>query len=106
MHSAEEYTYRVFWSEEDDSFVATVVEFPGLSSIEDTQEKALFGMVELLRFLLGEMEKDGDDPPAPMGAKHFSGEIRLRMPKEVHKRVAIEAAEQGVSINQLLVSRI
>ncbi|MDN4469846.1 toxin-antitoxin system HicB family antitoxin [Gordonibacter sp. ResAG-26] len=30
----------------------------------------------------------------------------MRMSSEQHRRVAIEAAEQRVSINQLLVSRI
>ena len=106
MYRAEEYTYRVFWSEEDAAFIATVAEFPSLSSIEDTQEEALSGMVELLKFILDEMEKDGDEPPRPLNRKHYSGEIRLRMPQEVHQRIALEAAEQKVSINQLLVSRI
>jgi len=106
MHKAEDYTYRVFWSEEDRSYIATVAEFPRLSSIEDTQEKAFKGMVNLVRFVLEETEKDGEEPPAPLTKKFYSGEIRLRMPTEVHRRVAIEAAEQGTSINQLLLSRI
>jgi len=106
MHKAEDYTYRVFWSEEDDAYIATVAEFPRLSSIEDTQSEAFAGMVELVRFVLNEMEKAGEVPPIPLTKKRYSGEIRLRMPTEVHRRVAMEAAEQGVSINQLLVSRI
>ncbi len=106
MHKAEDYTYRVFWSEEDKAYIATVAEFPRLSSVEDTQAEAFNGMVELVRFLLNEMEKDGDVIPVPFTKKPYSGNIRLRMPKEQHQRIAIEAAEQGVSINQLLVSRI
>ena len=106
MYKAEDYTYKVFWSEEDDSFIATVAEFPRLSSIEDTQSKAFTGMVELVGFVLDEMKKEGEEPPTPLSRRRYSGEIRLRMPKEVHRRVAIEAAEQGVSINQLLLSRI
>lgn len=38
MHKAEDYTYRVFWSEEDKSFISTVAEWPRLSSDEDTQD--------------------------------------------------------------------
>jgi len=106
MAEAEEYTYRVFWSEEDQSFIATVAEFPRLSSIEDTQKKAFSGMVDLVKFILRDMKKEGEEPPTPLAKKRYSGEIRLRMPKEVHQRIACEAAEQGVSINQLLVSRI
>ena len=106
MYKAEDYTYRVCWSEEDDSYIATVAEFPRLSSIEDTQGKAFTGMVELVGFILNEMIQEGEEPPAPLAKRKYSGEIRLRMPKEVHRRVAMEAAEQGVSLNQLLVSRI
>lgn len=106
MYKPEEYSYRVFWSEEDQAFIATVVEFPRMSSIEDTQEAALSGMVEQLRFVIGEIEKDGDEVPVPLSKKSYSGSIRLRMPTEVHRRITLEAAEQNISINQLLVSRI
>ncbi|MCL2403230.1 MAG: type II toxin-antitoxin system HicB family antitoxin [Coriobacteriia bacterium] len=106
MSKAEEYTYRVFWSEEDSAYVATVTEFPSLSSVEESQVEALAGAVKLVDFVLDEMKKDNQPPPVALGRKKYSGEIRLRMPKEVHRRVACEAAEQGVSINQMLVSRI
>lgn len=106
MHRAEDYTYRVFWSEENNAYIATVAEFPRISSIEDTQQEAFTGIVDLVRFLLEEMKKEGSKAPSPLTKKAYSGEIRLRMPKEVHRRVAIEAAEQGTSINQLLLSRI
>ena len=32
---ADEYTYRVFWSDEDEGYVTTVAEFPSLSHIAD-----------------------------------------------------------------------
>ena len=106
MYKAEEYTYRVFWSEEDNCFITTVAEWPRLSSVEDTQQASFSGMVELVRFLIAEMTKNGEEPPRPISKRRFSGHISLRMPKEQHLRVAIEAAEQGVSLNQLLISRI
>jgi predicted HicB family RNase H-like nuclease len=106
MYRAEDYLYKVFWSDEDNEYVATVVEFPSLSSIEPTQIEALNGMVDLVRWALEDMAKDGEDPPAPLSKRHYSGNYPLRMTPEQHRRIATEAAEQGVSINQLLVSRI
>ncbi|HBT94881.1 MAG TPA: toxin-antitoxin system HicB family antitoxin [Coriobacteriia bacterium] len=106
MFKAQEYTYRVFWSREDNAFIATVAEFPSLSGVGDTQSEALDGIVEVVRFVLTDMVNSREIIPAPLNARNYSGNIRLRMPKEQHRRVAIEAAEQGVSINQLLVSRI
>ena len=106
MFEAKDYTYRVFWSEEDQAYVATVIEFPRLSSIEDTANAALDGMRNEVEFLLGVMEKDNMDIPTPLHRREYSGKVVLRMSKEQHARVVEEAAEQGVSINQLLVSRI
>lgn len=106
MVKAQEYAYRVFWSEEDSAFVATVAEFPGLSCVEDAQDRAFFGMVELVRGVLADMEEQGEEPPRPLGSKRYTGRYPLRMSPEQHRRVAMEAAEQHVSVNQLLVSRI
>ena len=106
MYKAEEYTYRVFWSEEDKAFASTVVEFPGLSNIDEDRTAALDGMAGLLAFVLEDMEAKKEKTPTPLGKRHYSGKISLRMSPEQHRRVAMEAAEQGVSINQLLVSRV
>ena len=35
------YTIQIFWSDEDESFVAVCQEFPGLSAIGETREEAL-----------------------------------------------------------------
>ena len=106
VYRAEEYTYRVFWSEEDQVFVSTVVEFPSLSNVDEDRITALNGMSGLLAFVLKDMESKGEEIPPPLGKRYYSGKISLRMNPEQHRRIAMEAAEQGVSINQLLVSRI
>lgn len=106
MYQAKDYTYRVFWSDEDDAYIATAAEFPGLSSIEDTPAEALCGMVDLVDFTLSDLVSETKPAPEPLRSRSYSGKISLRMPAEQHRRVAMEAAEQGVSINQLLVSRV
>lgn len=106
MHEAKEYTYRVFWDDSDKAHIATVAEFPGLSNADEDQLEALAGMRDLLEFVLKDMEEEGETPPVPLGQRQYSGRILLRMPKEVHRRISLEAAEQDISVNQLLVSRI
>jgi len=106
-YKAEDYTYRVFWSDEDSAFIAACVEFPSLSNIDESgQSAALEGMVELLQDVLDEMEESGETPPIPFSRRRYSGRISLRITPEQHRRIAIESAEQGVSINQLLVARV
>lgn len=65
---ADEYTYRVFWSDEDEGYVATVAEFPSLSHIADQQQDALSGLVGLVGDVLSDMAEAGEQPPAPWGA--------------------------------------
>ena len=106
MYSADEYHYHVVRDTAGKAFIATVVEFPSLSNIDDSQIGALAGMVDLVSFVLADMEENGEEIPTPLVKRKFSGKISLRMTPEQHRRVATEAAEQGISINQLLVSRI
>jgi predicted HicB family RNase H-like nuclease len=44
--------------------------------------------------------------PEPLGTRHYKGNITLRVPPDVHRNLAILSAEQGVSINQLVLSRL
>ena len=106
MHDARSYTYRVLWSTEDQAFVATAAEFPSLSNLAPTQEGALRGMVEVVQGALEILESERREVPQPLGSKRFSGHLSLRITPEEHRRVAMEAAEAGVSINQLIASRI
>ena len=43
----------------------------------------------------------GETPPDPLAAKRFSGKFVVRVPPDVHRRLATEAAEEGVSLNRL-----
>lgn len=105
-YRAEEYTYRVAWSEEDGEFVCTVDEFKSLSNLDENQFDAFTGMVDLVHAVLDDMHQAGEEPPIPFSKRRYSGHISLRLAPEQHRRLAMESAEQGVSINQLLVSRV
>lgn len=102
----EKYSYRVFWSEPDEAYIGTVAEFPSLSHVDDTQGAAFYGIVDLVGHVLEDMQESGEAAPQPFGEAAYSGKLSLRMSPEQHRRIAMEAAEQGVSINHLLTSRI
>ncbi|MBS5450091.1 MAG: toxin-antitoxin system HicB family antitoxin [Coriobacteriia bacterium] len=106
MYQAEEYTFRVFYSQEDHAFIATAAEFPSLSNVGDSQADALAGLVTLIQDVLSDLQEEGAAAPEPLGRRRYSGKISLRITPQQHRRLAMEAAEQGVSINQLLVSRV
>jgi predicted HicB family RNase H-like nuclease len=106
MSAAEHYSYRVRWSAEDDAYVGTVAEMPSLSWVADERNGAFEGVQRLTADVVAEMEASGETPPAALADRSFSGRFVVRIPAEVHRRLAIEAAEQNVSLNRLVSARL
>ncbi|MCL2137403.1 MAG: antitoxin HicB [Coriobacteriia bacterium] len=63
MNRTDEYDYRVIWSESDSVYIATVAEFPSLSYIDVGQTAALAGIVDLVGFILKDMESNSGEAP-------------------------------------------
>lgn len=106
MPDATHYTYRVAWSAEDGEHVATVVEFPSLSWLAPTQVEALRGIADVVRDVLADLAASGEPVPEPLAERTYSGRFVVRVPAEVHRRLAREAAEQHVSLNRLVSDRL
>lgn len=102
----DKYTYRVTWSEDDNEYVGLCAEFPSLSWLADTPEKALKGIRNLVADVLMDMDKTDEPIPEPIASKHFSGKFMVRVPPEVHRKLAIQAAESGVSLNRIASSKL
>ena len=100
------YTYRVSWSPEDHEYVATVIEFRSLSWLAPDPAAALLGLRDLVAQVVDELETSGQPVPEPLAERQFSGEFRLRIPPALHRALAIEAAEQGVSLNRLVSAKV
>ena len=100
------YTYRITWSVEDDQHVGCCAEFPSLSWLAPTAGKALAGIRNLVREVLNDMRETGESPPQPLADRPYSGRFVVRIPPETHRDLAIQAAEQGVSLNRLVSARL
>ena len=100
------YTYRVTWSEDDKEYVGLCAEFPSLSWLSKTPEAALKGIRAVVAEVVKDMQKSGEEVPQPIASKNYSGKFMVRIPPEVHRNLAIQAAESGISINRLVSSRL
>jgi len=100
------YTYRVTWSVEDSEFVATCAEFPSVSHLADKQIDAISGLERLIRKVLREMAKSGEDIPEPYADRRYSGKFNLRVGVALHRQLVIEAAEEELSLNQYVIRRL
>lgn len=105
-HSADHYTYRVRWSAEDQAYVATVAELPSLSWLDEDRSEAFAGIQRLAADVVQELATSGEPVPEAIADRDYSGKFQVRIPPEAHRRLAIEAAEQGVSLNRLASSRL
>lgn len=104
--SVDHYTYRVTWSPEDGEHVGLCVEFPSLSWLAEKPEAALKGIRKVVSDVVADMDAAGEPIPSPLAEKHYSGQFRVRIPPEVHRHLALEAAEQGVSLNRLASAKL
>ena len=104
--NAKHYTYRVIWSEEDHEFVGLCAEFPSLSWLEAEQGAALTGVVSLVEQAVADMEAHGEPVPGPLSLQKYSGKFMVRTTPEVHRRLAVQAVESGVSLNRFVNSKL
>lgn len=102
----DKYTYRVEWSEEDKTHIARCLEFPSLTADSSTPEKAITELRKVVETSVDWMKEEGEEIPEPIGLQKFKGNLTLRVPPEVHKNLAIKSAEEGVSINQYILSKL
>jgi predicted HicB family RNase H-like nuclease len=100
------YTYKVTWSPEDNEHIGLCVEFPSLSWLAATPEEALTGIQQVVADVVADLKASGETIPPALAEKHYSGEFRVRIPPELHRMLALQAAEQGVSLNRLASSKL
>ena len=100
------YTYRVTWSEEDEEYVGLCAELPSLSWLAATPEDALEGIRQVVAEVVADLEANQENVPEPLAIRQYSGKFMIRIPPEVHRQLAIEAAEAGVSLNRLASARL
>lgn len=102
----DKYTYRVTWSEEDKEHIGLCAEFPSLSWLATTPETALKGIRNVVATVVQDMRANGERIPEPIARKQYSGKFVVRVPPEVHRRLVLEAAEVGVSLNRLASAKL
>ena len=52
------------------------------------------------------MESGGEKIPAPLALQKYSGKFQVRTTPEMHRQLAMQAAEAGVSLNRFINSRL
>lgn len=101
MIDTHRYPAQVFWSDEDQGFIALASDLPGCSSFGSTQDEAIHELQHAISAWIEAAEKAGNPVPCPScPADDYSGKLALRMAKSLHRKLAECARVEGVSLNQ------
>ncbi|BCW74715.1 hypothetical protein NicSoilB11_10400 [Arthrobacter sp. NicSoilB11] len=76
-----QYRYSVQWSPEDLEFVATILEFPSLSWLDEDQFEGLRGIERLVSDVIDDLKQAGEPVPEPIATQKFSGRLTSGCPR-------------------------
>ncbi|MDW7656523.1 MAG: toxin-antitoxin system HicB family antitoxin [Bacillota bacterium] len=103
-----DYPIRIYLDTENDTYnwVAEYPDLPGCIGVGDTKEEALSEAEANKSIWLESAEENGEKIPMPSiaYAMEYSGKFNLRIPKSLHRDLAIQAEVEGVSLNALCIS--
>ena len=109
MNNTTRYPASVFWSDEDKCFIATVADLPGCSAGGDTQAEALAELEHAISAWIEAAKAVGNSVPAPTDLARkpkYSGRLVVRMPIDLHAKLAGLADTNRVSLNQFIVYQL
>jgi predicted RNase H-like HicB family nuclease len=87
-------------------YFATVQELDGCMSDGATLEETYANIQEAMEGWIETRLEAGFHIPEPLGADKYSGKFVVRLPKSLHRRLAIEAEKEGVSLNQYTLYKL
>lgn len=103
---SDKYAYRIAWSEEDKEYVGLCAEFPSLSWLDKSQDKAFKGIRQLVAEVIDDLQSQHELIPEPLSSKRFSGKFVVRVTPECHRELALEAQENKVSLNRFVSDKL
>lgn len=99
------YPIEVFWSDEDEGYIAIAPDLPGASAWGKTEAEAIQELHTVIDLWIKAAKKAGNPIPKPSNPADlsYSGKFLMRVPKRLHAELARAAKAQGVSLNQYVL---
>ena len=99
------YTHELVRNE-DGTWFARVVEFPGCMTEGETAEEAIANLDDAMASWIAVHLEDGEPIPPPLTSDEYSGKFLMRVPKTLHRELARHAELEGVSLNQFALAAL
>lgn len=91
---------REFVPNDDGTWFARVLEFPGCMTEGETQIEAVSNLEDAMIGWIEVKLEDGELIPDPLNDEAYSGKFIVRVAKSLHRDIARRAEHEGVSLNQ------
>lgn len=97
---------RIIIPEDDGTFSADILEFPGCFAEGQTPDEAYTNLERVAESWIEAALEQGQEIPPPLSTHDFPGRIALRIPRSIHKQAAKFAKMDGTSLNQFFLAAI
>ncbi len=98
------YLINIFWSEEDQIYMAEAPELEGCITHGNSPEEAVRKAGEAIKSWIQAAKKLKHPLPQPVTKRRVSGKFNVRIPKTLHKSLIVKSAQEGVSLNHLVTT--
>lgn len=56
--------------------------------------------------VVADVKRNREEIPVPLAERAYSGQFKVRIPPQVHRTLALQAAEEGISLNRLASAKL
>jgi predicted HicB family RNase H-like nuclease len=92
--------------DEDGDWLAHLVELPSVSAFSDSPERAVDELHIAWEGVKKSYRKHKEPIPVAPSKKNYSGQFNVRLDKRLHRALAMEAAQAGVSLNAIVARKL
>lgn len=94
------YRVEIVPDETEGGYALHCPELPGCITCAATVEEGIALLEDAKRSWLEACLADGTPIPEPSRLEDYSGQFKLRLPKSLHRALALRSSEEGISMNQ------
>ena len=94
------YSMELIPDTDEGGFVVSFPELPGCLTVGETLEAACRNAEDAKREWILAAIDEGIQVPEPDNTDAYSGQFKLRLPRTLHRKLALQAKREGVSMTQ------
>jgi len=104
--AARRYLKVIEWSNEDQCYIGSAPPIIGQACHGTTEGRVLEQLTGIVEEWVEIFLREGRPLPAPTAGKRYSGKFVVRVPPELHEKVALKAGSRNESLNQFVAAAL